>query len=267
MLQSKDEWVVKMAQDGFVGLPGVFTSVQIDGILFALEQAFQGRADDIAIRSEAGAVYAARNILMIWPEAATVWQQPPLPGILADLLGPDHGLVRALYFDKPPERTWALPWHKDLTISVRDHRRLSPRFTKPTRKAGVPHVEAPEEVLQGMLAVRIHLDAVTRENGPLQVIPASHHTGKALRLGDTPPQTILADRGDVLLIRPLVAHSSIRSQPETTAHRRILHLEFAPSPELPDGFHWHDFIRGVARQRGTHSLAEDLAETRSLPRH
>jgi Phytanoyl-CoA dioxygenase (PhyH) len=240
----KHDWQAKLARNGFVVLPGIFAATQIDDILFALERAFQGRPDDLAIRSDAGAVYAARNVLMIWPDAATVWRQPPLPNILADLLGPDYGLVRVLYFDKPPDRTWALPWHKDLTIAVREHRGPTLSFTKPTLKAGLPHVEAPEEVLQKMLAVRIHLDAVTQENGPLQVIPGSHRTGKVLRLGDTPPQTILVDRGDVLGIRPLVAHSSIRSRPNTPAHRRILHLEFAASPDLPDGYHWHDFRPG-----------------------
>ena len=243
---TKDDWLAKLAQDGFVVLPGVFAASQIEGILSALERAFQGRPDDLAIRSDAGSVYAARNILMIWPDVATIWRQLPLLNILADLLGPDFGFVRALYFDKPPDRTWALPWHKDLTIAVREHRSSSHSFTKPTLKAGVPHVEAPEEVLQKMLAVRIHLDAVTQENGPLQVIPGSHRTGKVLRLGDTPPQTILVDRGDVLLIRPLVAHSSIRSHPQTPSHRRILHLEFAASPELPDGSHWHDFRPGLS---------------------
>ncbi len=244
-----EQWLNKMTQDGFVVLPSVFTVSQLDGILCALERAFQGQADNLAIRSDGGTVYAARNVLALCPEAATVWRQAPLLEIVEALLGSKYGLVRGLYFDKPPDRTWALPWHKDLTIAVRDNRRPSPLFTKPTHKAGVPHVEAPREVLDGMLAVRIHLDEVTLENGPLQVIPGSHHTGKVLQIGDTPPQSILVGRGDVLLMRPLVAHSSIRSHPETPAHRRILHLEFAASAELPEGYHWHDFRPGVVARK------------------
>ena len=50
------------------------------------------------------------------------------------------------------------------------------------------------------------------------------------------------ERGDVLLMRPLLAHNSGRSHPETTRHRRILHLEFAGLAELPDGFAWHTFV-------------------------
>src|SRR5438445_8059361 len=237
-LPKTEEWLAKLATDGFVVLPAVFTPKQAEEILFSLERAFQEQAEKVASRSHAGPVYAARNILALWPGAATVWRQAPLPELLGALLGAQFGLVRGLYFDKPPDRTWALPWHKDLTIAVREHRRPSPSFTKPTLKAGVPHVEAPQKVLEGMVAARIHLDAVSPKNGPLKVIPGSHHTGKMLKLGDTPPHSILVNRGDVLLIRPLVAHSSGQSHADTREHRRILHLEFAASAELPDGYRW-----------------------------
>jgi ectoine hydroxylase-related dioxygenase (phytanoyl-CoA dioxygenase family) len=95
-----------------------------------------------------------------------------------------------------------------------------------------------------MLTARIHLDAATEENGPLRVVPGSHRAGKGLDLGGVPPRTVLAGRGDVLVIRPLVAHCSGKSRPETTRHRRVLHLEFAGSPRLPDGYAWHDFVPG-----------------------
>jgi len=43
-------------------------------------------------------------------------------------------------------------------------------------------------------------------------------------------------------MRPLVAHCSGPSFPNTNRHRRILHLEFAGVRELPDGYAWHDFF-------------------------
>jgi ectoine hydroxylase-related dioxygenase (phytanoyl-CoA dioxygenase family) len=179
----------------------------------------------------------------LWPAAAAVWRQPPLPDVLRAILGPAFGMVRVLYFDKHPDQTWALPWHKDLTIAVRDTHRPSPSFTKPTTKAGVPHVEAPEAVLEEMVTARIHLDDVTEANGPLKVIPGSHRSGKQLALEEEAPYTILGARGDVLLMRPLVAHCSDHSHPGTLCHRRVLHLEFAASPCLPDGYAWYEFLR------------------------
>ena len=106
----------------------------------------------------------------------------------------------------------------------------------------MPHVEGSEDVLGAMLTARIHLDEVTDENGPLKVVPGSHLTGKVMSLADAPIRTLYAEAGDVLLMRPLVAHCSNRSRPETRRHRRILHLEFAASAELPDGYAWHDFV-------------------------
>jgi hypothetical protein len=68
--------------------------------------------------------------------------------------------------------------------------------------------------------------------------------GKELVLAETSPRSLLVRRGDVLLMRPLLAHASNRSCPGTERHRRILHLEFAASPDLPDDYAWHMFLAG-----------------------
>jgi hypothetical protein len=235
----------QIARDGFVVVPQVFTAAEIESILCRWECAVAGREDPAKIHGGTGTLYAARNVLQLWPAAADLWRKPPLPEILGEVLGPRFGLVRGLYFDKPPEQTWALPWHKDMTIAVQDHSWPSPHFTHPTRKAGIPHVEAPLSVLQNMLTARIHLDDMTEENGPLKVIPGSHRLGKAAGQGDVSPVTVLGTRGDVLLMRPLVEHASGRSHPDTTRHRRVLHLEFAATPELPDGYQWYEFVSGA----------------------
>jgi ectoine hydroxylase-related dioxygenase (phytanoyl-CoA dioxygenase family) len=127
---------------------------------------------------------------------------------------------------------------------VKDNRSPSHGFVKPTKKAGVPHIQAPQEVLECMLALRLHLDEVTEENGPLRLIPGSHCNVGTLACAERPSETILAGAGDVLVVRPLLLHCSGRSQPETRRHRRILHLEFSGMPELADGFAWHEFIPG-----------------------
>jgi hypothetical protein len=234
----------QLEEDGYTLVPRVLADSEVEAIRAGLSAALAAPEQSASIRSQSGSVYAARNVLAVWPPAAQVWRVLPLAKLLRTALGKGFGLVRALYFDKPPDQTWALPWHKDLTIAVRDNQLPSRQFSKPTRKAGVPHVEAPRVTLDGMLTARIHLDRVTEENGPLRVIPGSHRDGKEFRLGDVPPRAVLAEPGDVLLMRPLVVHCSNRSHPETDRHRRILHLEFAASPELPDAFAWHEFIRG-----------------------
>ena len=150
--------------------------------------------------------------------------------------------MRVLYFDKPPQQSWTLPWHKDMTVAVRTTVCRVGSFGGRPLRPECSHVEAPQHLLERMLTARLHLDDVTEENGPLKVIPGSHRAGKELPEGDVPPQSILATRGDVLLMRPLLAHCSGHAQPDTRRHRRVLHLEFAASAELPDGYAWHEFF-------------------------
>jgi ectoine hydroxylase-related dioxygenase (phytanoyl-CoA dioxygenase family) len=243
--------MLELAADGFTMVPGVFGAAEVDGLIASLTDALARSHSSVMERG--GIPYAARNILDLWPESRTMWRRAPLPELLNEVLGPKFGLVRALFFDKPPEHTWSLPWHKDLTIAVRDNRTPSSHFVKPTTKEGVPHVEAPEAILQNMLTARIHLDDMTTSNGPIRVMPGSHHDGKRLLYDETKRRTITAKRGDVLLIRPLTAHSSLSTHGSLN-HRRILHLEFAGTPHLPDDYAWQHYIKGqggvTAEQQG-----------------
>jgi Phytanoyl-CoA dioxygenase (PhyH) len=233
----------QIADDGFAVIGEVFQASEVKQIQAELCGALS-RPKAAVIQRE-GVVVGARNLLQIWPGLADIWRRQPLLALLTEVLGPQVGLVRALYFDKPPAQTWCLPWHKDLTIAVRDNRRPSSEFRNPTAKAGVPHVEAPRALLESMLTARIHLDEITNANGPMTVIPGSHLTGKAMDIDEASARKIVSRRGDVLLIRPLVAHNSLCSQTGNQDHRRILHLEFAARRELPDGYEWHDFVSAM----------------------
>lgn len=227
-------------RDGFYLLRGTFSPADCDHLLGEWEAASAADANGV-MRSAAGAVYGARNILDLWPDALRVVDQPALADAVRSVLGPGVGLVRILYFDKPPGESWALPWHKDLAVAVKDNRLPSCEFGRPTTKYGVPHVEAPAWLLEQMLTARLHLDKVTEENGPLRVLPGSHRDGKGSSTTGNEVR-VLCDRGDVLLMRPLLSHCSGHSAEGTNRHRRILHLEFSGVRELPDGYAWHTFI-------------------------
>jgi hypothetical protein len=221
-------------RDGYVMLWGVFTTTEVDAIRTACARALMTASDSVL--ANGGPAYGARNLLTLWLDAITLTRSPKLATALRDVLGPTAGLVRALYFDKPPGHSWALPWHRDMTIAVKAHRGFDV-FGKPTTKAGVPHVEAPGKLLATMLTVRIHLDAVTADNGPLRVAPGSHAAG--LPAG-RPEMALHCQAGDVLLMRPLLLHASGHSAPDA-GHRRIVHFECAASPDLPDGYEWHTY--------------------------
>ncbi|MEI7459648.1 MAG: phytanoyl-CoA dioxygenase family protein [Pirellula sp.] len=235
------EW--NLDRDGFCMLHDAVDVATIQRLLSVLDSAFWDDSKSVRARSSRGHIYAARNLIETIPEVTTVWQVNPMLSLLHEQLGVDCGLVRALFFDKPPDRTWSLPWHKDTSIAVKEHRAMSQSLTRPTVKAGVPHVIASDAILRQILTLRIHLDEVTDENGPLRVIPGSHVASDSDGIGVDRAVTIHAEIGDVLAMRPLISHASGSSAPNTQRHRRILHLEFAASETLPDGYQWHDFVR------------------------
>ena len=228
-------------RDGYVMLPAVFTAAEVGAIRAACAQALATASDSVL--ANGGSAYGARNLLTLWPDALTLARAPILAAGLRDVLGPAAGLVRGLYFDKPPGHSWALPWHRDWTIAVKSHRGFGV-FGKPTTKAGVPHVQAPAELLATMLTVRIHLDAMTADNGPLRVVPGSHAQGLP---ADGPAVVLHCRAGDVLFMRPLLLHASGHSA-VNAGHRRVVHFECAPSPDLPDGYEWHTY-RSLAEER------------------
>ncbi|MCA9175931.1 MAG: phytanoyl-CoA dioxygenase family protein [Planctomycetales bacterium] len=229
-------WFDPLQRRGFAVVPGVFPASWLGSAQLELDEVLKQQADGVSIRSSKGAVYAARNVLELTRLPREALAHSALRELLFATLGDSCGLVRVLFFDKPPERTWSLPWHRDMTIAVQQHRH-SERYGKPTLKAGVPHVEAPREILEQMLTLRIHLDPMTEDNGPLEVQPGSHATDDPA----LPTETVYLDAGDVFAMRPLLRHRSGASRPGTSLHRRVLHLEFAAGP-LDEGFEWHDFL-------------------------
>jgi len=174
------------------------------------------------------------------PEVRSLAKSPAVRALVDPVLGPKAFPVRGIMFDKPPEANWKVPWHQDLSITVKEKKGVS-GFGSWSRKAGVLHVQPPDSVLQNMLAVRIHLDDCGESNGAVRVIPGSHLQG---RLNTEQIQRFSTARavfcavavGGALLMRPLLLHASSASV--SPFHRRVIHLEFA-SGALPRGLEWH----------------------------
>lgn len=190
-------------------------------------------------------VYGIRNVLDVQPELADVLVQVGLHELLPELIGPMCGVVRLQYLDKPPEASWTLPWHRDRSIAVAAHS-VDYRRMQATTKAGVTHVEASPKLLKQMLAVRVNLDAVTKYNGPLEVIVGSHTDPGAIQRYEEKQAhrnaaQITCGPGDVVLMRPLLLHRSGHTKEPHRGHRRVLHFECGPR-DIEDGalkWHWY----------------------------
>lgn len=163
---------------------------------------------------------------------------PRLLGLATQLLGAEPRPVRAILFDKVPGRNWNLGWHQDTKIAVREARPELAGFSGWSEKEGVVHVLPPVEILESCVALRLHLDPCPASNGPLQVIPNSHRLGLRTEVSDeeiSRAETLIAEAGDVVWMRPLVFHGSPRS--EVADHRRVVHIEYCAA-ELPAGLEW-----------------------------
>lgn len=234
------DYAGEIERAGYLMLPGIFTEPEVARIATEIDAAIHEDVNHASAVARGDIIVAARNILEIYPPACQLWQRSPLTDALHSALGTKYGLMRGLYFDKPPGKSWALPWHQDRAIAVKQNRLPGNIFVKPTAKSGVPHVESPLWLSKQILMARIHLDPMVAENGPLQVMPGSH-VDEAESSNYT-GVTLTAKPGDVLLMSPLLYHRSSESVPGCMLHRRILHLEFTGCPQLPDGYEWHTFI-------------------------
>jgi ectoine hydroxylase-related dioxygenase (phytanoyl-CoA dioxygenase family) len=192
-----------------------------------------------------GAVRGGIRNLISHPTVVQLLNHERLGTYLWSVIGRDLVAVKATLFDKTTESNWRLQWHQDRAIAVRERRQVT-GYGPWSTKAGVLHVEPPTQVLAQMLAVRIHLDETGAENGPLRVIPGSHRGGKltdgqlAIAADKAHVVEIYVPRGGLLLMRPLLVHSSsVASAPD---HRRVLHIEFAP-PDAISPLHWHTAVQ------------------------
>jgi ectoine hydroxylase-related dioxygenase (phytanoyl-CoA dioxygenase family) len=223
---------------------------QVDSMGFAILPAFLEANSietlDRALPASVGEDGGLRNLLDL-PQIAQLADSPRVRALVEPLLGADAFPVRGILFDKTPVANWKVTWHQDLTIAVAQHVE-APGYGPWSEKAGVVHVQPPDEVLASMLAVRIHLDPSGANNGPLRVLPGSHRVGK-LRDAEIPSwrsriaeQVCLVPQGGALLMRPLLLHASSPAREPT--RRRVIHIEYAGC-HLAPGLEWHWAKRGA----------------------
>jgi len=148
--------------------------------------------------------------------------------------------VDAVLFDKTPNANWALGWHQDRTICVRQRIDV-PGFGPWTIKGGMLHVEPPFALLARMITLRIHLDDVPATNAPLLIAPGSHRLGR-IEIGQiasvverSGTAACLAGAGDIWAYSTPIVHASDRAA--EPMRRRVLQVDYSPDP-LPGGLVW-----------------------------
>lgn len=216
-----------LEKDGFVIFRNVFSDTEIDLL--------RSEADRIALDENSACVRHIRSKSELFREVSVCGK---IPELIPSHLVP----VRSILFDKTPAENWPVAWHQDLTIAVECHCDIE-GYGPWSSKDGVIHVQPPVSVLEQMVTARIHLDETPEANGALRVVPGSQRHGKfphADIISRVQGNVTICEcgAGDVLLMAPLILHSSRRSK--APVKRRILHFEYARPDLLDERLRWHE---------------------------
>ncbi len=167
-----------------------------------------------------------------------------LLSIAKSVLGDKAKPIRAVFFDKLPDANWNVAWHQDTSIAVKTKVDV-PGFSSWREKQGAMHVEPPEKYLSNIVTLRVHLDPANDETGVLRVIPETHKGGRVSSknildiVEKAEVMECIANAGDVLLMNPLLFHSSRKAT--TPKHRRIIHFEYS-AMLLPKPLQWYEAV-------------------------
>lgn len=224
--------LTKFEKDGFALIKNPFRTGQIESLADEVER----------YRLETNSALQAgfRNFLRqskIAKEFATCYE---IRQIVSTFLGATAIPVRSILFDKTPASNWYVTWHQDRSIAVEKRVDIT-GFGPWSVKDGVVHVQPPCEILEQIVSLRIHLDDCSSENGAIKFIAGTHQCGlidpyQVLEMTEGAKVEICpAKRGDIILMRPLILHSSSKS--EKPDARRVLHIEYSAAT-LPSGLNW-----------------------------
>lgn len=221
---------------GFDIIENAFGNQTIDDLIEQLARFDFGKP----AKQRNSVAFGVRNLLNVAPFIKDFSDSEAVRRIIEPIVGKNARVVRAIYFDKTPEANWKVPFHQDLTITVKDRQDVD-GFVSWTTKANVWHVQPPASVIENIVALRVHLDDADESNGALRVVVGSHLYGRVsaeeiekLKVtGET--VTCSVAKSGAMLMRPLLLHAS--SAATNALHRRVIHFEFSAA-NLPNNLEW-----------------------------
>ncbi len=221
----------RYSQNGYYLVKDVFNEEQISLLINATSE-FEGKMNN----------YGVRSLMNKVPHIKQLATSLPLINFAKEILGDDAHPIRSVFFDKVAGANWNVAWHQDTSIAVKSKHEIT-GFGSWSEKQGVIHAEPPEEYLANTLTLRIHLDKANAETGVLRVVPGTHKQGRIKSneiikiVEDSKVIECNANAGDVLLMNPLLFHSSRKAT--IPSHRRIIHIEYS-AMELPEPLQWFE---------------------------
>jgi len=223
--------MTQLQEKGFDIIENIYSDEEVSGIVEVIEN--QG----------VGGSFGVREFLLDNPEIATKIFNENLLSVIKKISANCSKSIKSIYFDKPPNANWIVNWHQDLTINVKEKRDV-PYYKNWRTNSERTIVQPNIELLKNIFTIRIHLDDCTKENGALRVIEKSH-TQAVIEIKNWVENKVGEERicevkkGGILLMKPLILHSSRRTENEK--NRRVIHIEFCDL-DLPEGLEWKEAV-------------------------
>ena len=181
---------------------------------------------------------AGARHLMSHPHVSRVASDPRMLRIASVALGADTLPYRATLFDKSGAANWSVVWHQDTALPLESKFDLG-EWGPWSQKDRIIYSHAPSWALSRIVALRLHLDASTADNGPLRILRGTHALGvmtddDVFAMARSRPHVdCIVGRGGVMAMYPLLVHSSGKGR--SGSPRRVLHIEYANSLILAPG--------------------------------
>jgi ectoine hydroxylase-related dioxygenase (phytanoyl-CoA dioxygenase family) len=243
--RKEDAWMSqsdRLSADGVILVSAAIGDLWLERLLPVIN-----RATTDVVRRRSGSAYAARNLLRDVSELSEALASCGLNRLASETLGKAAFPVDAISFDKHAEANWGVPGHQDVLMPIVPVGEPDIRHRGRVRD-GVTYLEAGDETLASLVALRLHFDDCDPANGALCVAPGSHRSGRLreAEISAIPLEQYVAcpaSRGDVLLMKPLIVHRSAPAQ--RPARRRVLHVVYA-TEQPGEGLRWRDWERPSA---------------------
>lgn len=228
----------KLDATGFITVDDVFTEAEVNRLSVVINST---PVNNDTFRQIAN-LFAIRQFLKEVPSAIPLIFNDKLLSIITGLFGHDYFVTKAIYFDKPAQSNWFVAYHQDLTISV-DAKIEAEGYGPWTVKQNQFSVQPPVDILRNNFTIRIHLDDTDEDNGALKVIKGSHqkdiYRPETIDWLNETELSCPVKKGGVMLMRPLLLHSSSRSTNKNP--RRVIHIEFS-NVQLAEGLNWSEKV-------------------------
>lgn len=222
----RPEWLRAIDERGYALVPEVWSAREVLALLVSL-------ADLSSRPGRAGVRHVLHH-----PVVSVIANDRRLLDMAQSVLGENAFPFRATLFDKAPDSNRLVSWHQDTALPLVE-KIETPGWGPWSVKEGFHYAHAPAYALNKVLALRLHFDDSTSENGPLRVLSGTHRMG--ILTGDDVAR-LAAElesvechiaKGGILAMRPLIIHATAKASSKSQIPRRVLHIEYAAPGIVP----------------------------------